>query len=146
MLKETENEETSFFVKFLSLVAIQLKGLGPTAPPPPHIRLWFWDKIALLSSFIKNHLKQNSKKNFFFKTWRNRVKSLDSFLKPSEIAWHYYDVDTWWSLLLLVFVRINPNLKKLQFRTRTTYWLCSHSIYHWKYFIWGFALPVVLWH
>ena len=28
-------------------------------------------------------------------------------------------MDTWSSLLLLTFVRVNPKLKKLQFRTRT---------------------------
>ena len=32
----------------------------------------------------------------------------------------------WSSLLLLTFVRLNLKLKKLQFRTGTTYWLCSH--------------------
>ena len=47
-------------------------------------------------------------------------------------------------ILLLVFVGVNPKSKKLQFRTRTTYWLCSHYIYHYKYFSWGFALPSVL--
>ena len=76
--------------------------------------------------------------------WRTRVKSLDSFLKPAGIAWHYYDEDRWSSLLLFTFVHVNPKLKKLQFRTRTTYWLCSHYIYHWQYFNWRFALPPVL--
>ena len=39
MLKETENEETRIFVKFLSLVAFQLKGPGPPGPPPLRLRL-----------------------------------------------------------------------------------------------------------
>ena len=39
-------------------------------------------------------------------------------------------MDTWSSLLLLTFVLVNPKLKKLQFRTRTSYWLCSHYTYH----------------
>ena len=33
MLKETENEETRFFVKLLSLVAFQLRGPGPLGLP-----------------------------------------------------------------------------------------------------------------
>ena len=66
MLKETESEETRSFVQFLSLVAFQLRGPGPIGPTP-WLRLWFWDKIAPLSSFIKKHLKQNFKKNFFSK-------------------------------------------------------------------------------
>ena len=60
MLKETENEETRFFVKFLSLVAFQLKGPGPPGPPP-WLRLWFWNKIAPLSSFIKKIFKAKLK-------------------------------------------------------------------------------------
>ena len=34
MLKETENEETSFFGKFLSLMAFQLRGPEHSGPPP----------------------------------------------------------------------------------------------------------------
>ena len=105
-------------------MAFRLRGPGPPEPPS-WIRLWFWDKIAPLSSCIKKHLKQNLN-DFCLKTWRTRIKSLDSFLKPPEIAWHYYDVDTWSPLLSLTFVRVNPKLKKLQFRTKKTYWLCSH--------------------
>ena len=52
---------------------------------------------------------------------RTRVKALGSFLKPPKAALHYYDADMFLSLLLLTFVRVNPKLKKLQFRTRTTY-------------------------
>ena len=33
--------------------------------------------------------------------------------------------------VLLAFARVYLKLKKLQFRTRTTYWLCSHYMYHW---------------
>ena len=50
--------------------------------------------------------------------------------ETSRSARHYYDVNRWSSLLLVTFVHVNPKLKILQFRTRTTYWLCSHYIYH----------------
>ena len=43
-------------------------------------------------------------------------------------------MDRWSSLLLLAFERVNFKLKKLQFRTRTTYWLCFHYFYHRLYF------------
>ena len=38
MLKETKNEETRLFVKFLSLLAFRLWGPG-TPGPPPWLRL-----------------------------------------------------------------------------------------------------------
>ena len=34
MLKETENEETRLFGKYLSLAAFQLRGPGPPGPTP----------------------------------------------------------------------------------------------------------------
>ena len=36
-------------------------------------------------------------------------------------------MDTWSSLLLLTFVRVTHKLKKLQFGTRTTYWLSERE-------------------
>ena len=85
MLKETENEETRFFDKFLSLVAFQLRGLGPTGPTPLATPMILRSDRAL-KFFHKKHLRQNSKQKLFSKTWRTRVKSLDSFLKPPGIA------------------------------------------------------------
>ena len=129
MLKKTENEETRFFWQIFAIGGIVTEG-ARVLSATPWLFLWFWDKIAPLSSFIKKkHLKRNWN-NLFSKTWRTWVKSLNRFLKRPRIAWHYYDVNTW-SLLLRNFVRVNPKLKKLQNRTRTTYWLCSHYIYHW---------------
>ena len=130
MLKETEKKETRYFLSSLCHWWHFNWGVPSPTGPLLWLRLWFWDKIAPLSSFIKKHLKQTWN-NFFSKTWRTRVKSLDGFLKPPRIAWRYYDVDRWSSLLLLAFARVNSKLKKLQHRTRTTYWLCSHCMNHW---------------
>ena len=107
MVKKLKMKKQGFFVKFLSLAT-------PMILRQDRALKFFHKKTTFNAKF------------FFSKTWRIRVKSLDSFLKPPRIAWHYYDVDTWSSLLLLTFVRVNPKLKKLQFQTRTTYWLCSH--------------------
>ena len=52
MLKETENEETRLFCQICVIGGISIE--GTRAPGPnPWLRLWFWDKIAPLSSFIK---------------------------------------------------------------------------------------------
>ena len=51
----------------------------------------------------------------------------------------------WSLLLLLTFVRLNPKLKKRQFRTGTTYWLYALIIFIiGNISIRGFALPPVL--
>ena len=54
MLKETE-ETIVFFVTFLSLIAFQLGGPGPPAPPPPLATPMHWQ---LLSSPVteKTHI------------------------------------------------------------------------------------------
>ena len=127
MLKGTENEETRIFCQICVIGALQLRG-AQALRVTPWLRLWFWDKIAPLSSFIKKN--QSKIKTFFFQN----VEDL------SHVTWQFFETyknymtllwrDTWSSLLLLTFVRVNPKLKKLQFCTRTTYWLCSHYIYH----------------
>ena len=63
-LKKPKMKKQNFFVKFLSLVAFQLRGLGPPGPLP-WLRLWFWDKIVPLSSFIKKTFKAKLNKPFF---------------------------------------------------------------------------------
>ena len=57
--KKLKLKKQGFFVKFLSLVAFWLKGLRLPGQLP-WLRLWFWDKIESLSSFLKKiQLKQN---------------------------------------------------------------------------------------
>ena len=85
MPEETENEETSFFVKFLSLVAFQLRGPGSTGPPPPPATPMILRQDRTLKFFHKQTFKAKfKKKNFFSKTWRTRVKSFDSFFETSR--------------------------------------------------------------
>ena len=112
-------KKQDFFFKILSLVAFRLRGPGT---------------LGHLPGYAYNfEIRSRPKIKITFFPNRGELESshLTVFLKPLRIAVHYYDVDTWSSLLLLTFVRVNSKLKKLQFRTKTTYWLCSHYIYHW---------------
>ena len=127
--KNWKRRNKFFLLKFCHKWHFNWGGPG-TQCHPPWLRLWFWDKIAPLSSFIKKTFKAKLKKKFF-QNVENTSQVTWQFFKPPGIAWHYHDVDRWSSLLLVAFVRVNPKLKKLQFRSRTTYWLCSHYIYRW---------------
>ena len=115
-----------------------ISGISPGPPGPPHwLRLWFWDKIAPISFFIKRKIQSKIKITFFPKRGGLESSHLTVFLKRTRIAWHYYDVDTWSSLLLLTFVCVNPKLKKLQFQTKDNV-LAMLSLYlslvvfHWR--------------
>ena len=62
--KKLKMKKQDFFVKFLSLVVFQLRGPGSPGPLP-WLRLWFWNKIAPVRSFIKKKIWSKSKKLFF---------------------------------------------------------------------------------
>ena len=130
MLKETENEETRLFWQIFVIGGILIKGARvPSATP--WLRQWFWDKIApLISSFIKKTSKSKLKELFF-----------QNVEDSSQVTWQFFETSTncmtllWRGHVVLIisayFCTINPKLKKLQFRTGTTYWPCSLYIYHW---------------
>ena len=128
--KKTENEQTRFFVKFLSLVAFRLR-----VPGPPGCRLgvsgapWLLATPMILRQdrvlkflYKKKHLKQN----FFFFPKRGRLES--SHLTVFKNLQKLHDIIMTWTRGRHYYYL----LLKLQFLTRTTYyWLCSHYIYHW---------------
>ena len=64
VLKETENEETRLFWQIYVIGGILIEGAQvPSATP--WLRLWFWDKIAPPSSFIKKTFKSKLNQLFF---------------------------------------------------------------------------------
>ena len=89
--KKLKMKKQGFFVKFLSLVAFQLRGPGPPEPPS-RLRLWFWDKIAPLKFLIKKYiyLKQNWT-NFFFQNVED----------SSQVTWQFFE--TSWNCMTLLW-------------------------------------------
>ena len=143
--KKAESEKTRLFFQIFVIGGILIEGARPPwlsvrglgAPwllATPMILI----QDCVLKFFHKKTFKAKFKKKVFPKRGELVSSHLTVFIKPPEIARHYYDVDTWSSLLLLILlfrssllVSVNPTSKKLQFRTRKTYSLCSHYIYHW---------------
>ena len=60
MLKETENKETRLFCQIFVIDDISIEG-ARAFWATPWLRLWFWDKIAPLISFIKKTFKAKLK-------------------------------------------------------------------------------------